>query len=624
MSVNAANIPQELKDLSQWCVWRTTVRDGSETKVPFQPNGDFAKSNDPETWSTFSEAMDAYCQGNWDGIGFMFSANDPYTGIDLDGCRNPDTGEWADWARSLIVELASYAEVSPSQTGVKIWVRGAWPYSGGHKVVIEDAPRMVDKTPAIEIYDSVRYFTVTGNRVRGQSQIADRSELLGVLRERFWKAAPTFTGHGEFRSATAVYERARRYLAKIPPAVSGQDGHGTTFKVACAMVLGFELSTEEAMSLLGEWNQGCSPPWSERELRHKVDDAARQNGERGYLRNVSPNNYDRIDIPNYVEPAAKPKVIREAKPERDAEGLAPITVTLLDDAARKYHAAVTSGKVNLFQLGLPELDYSIGGGVEAGEMIIFAGRPSHGKSMAAQQAVSNFCANGIPSMFVSEEMSNLAIGKRAIQYATAVPNENWTSDASKVTGDIDDHFRDRAPCYILEGCRSADRVAIEIARFVKEKKVGLAVVDYAQLLAGRGKGRYEEITNVSIQLKKVLGDCGIPGIVLCQMSRSIESRGSFVPVMSDLKESGQFEQDADVIVFQVWPHKIDHTLPPEEYMFFVAKNRNRPTLKPVVKCNIVPSRQMLVYEGAGIETAPSFGRNSVPDVFGDGGLQDFI
>ena len=581
MKINPAGIPQELKDSASWVLWKIKSRGGKETKVPFQMTGAEAKSNDPETWDTFDVAMQRYSMGMWDGIGFVFSADDPYCGIDLDGCRNPETGVVAPWAREIILELNSYAEVSPSQTGVKIWVRGGWPYEG-HKIAIEGVERIVSKTPAIEIYDRVRYFAVTGQRLQGMVNIAERQEQLDAIRNRFWKT--TAPAGQDFRSTGAVFDRARKYLAKVPAAVSGQNGHGATFHAACVLVLGFELSTDDAFALLAEWNAACQPPWSERELRHKIDDAARQSGQRGYLRNIAPQNYDRVIQPQHKMPPPPTKALPE------------IQVTTMDDAARKYLAAVTSGGMRLMDLGLPDLDYAIGGGVEAGEMIIFAARPGHGKSSAAQQVAHNATANGIPVAFVSEEMSSLALGKRVIQFASEVPAEHWSTRGEIVTHDIDKHFAERKPCYILEGCRSADRVAHEIAKFVKEKQVGLAIVDYAQMLTGRGHGRYEEITNVSITLKQVAAECKIPVLVLCQMSRSIEGRHKFMPVMSDLKESGQLEQDADVIVFQVWPHRIDSKEDPHEYIFYIGKNRSRPINEPSVKCRFLPSRQMLVYE----------------------------
>ena len=82
-----------------------------------------------------------------------------------------------------------------------------------------------------------------------------------------------------------ILERARRYIAKCPPAICGQGGHDATFHVAAVLVHGFDLWHGEAMMLLQEWNQSCQPPWSEGELRHKIDSASRATHKqsRGYL-----------------------------------------------------------------------------------------------------------------------------------------------------------------------------------------------------------------------------------------------------------------------------------------------------------------------------------------------------
>lgn len=86
-----------------------------------------------------------------------------------------------------------------------------------------------------------------------------------------------------FVKRDATDEQVRAYLSKMPPAVSGQGGHSTTFATACVLVLGFDLSIEKAMPFFEEWNQTCQPPWSERELERKLLEADEKTGERGYL-----------------------------------------------------------------------------------------------------------------------------------------------------------------------------------------------------------------------------------------------------------------------------------------------------------------------------------------------------
>lgn len=122
-----------------------------------------------------------------------------------------------------------------------------------------------------------------------------------------------------------VINRARKYLAALPPAVSGQNGHAATFRAACAAVLGFDLSPDDAYSLLGEWNQShCDPPWEEHELRHKLEDADKKPGERGYLLKAGNHRNGRAFVEGTVrqQPRASSGNGRsssdKAKPEIDA------------------------------------------------------------------------------------------------------------------------------------------------------------------------------------------------------------------------------------------------------------------------------------------------------------------
>ncbi len=121
-------IPQELRKLPQWVCWKYETRvknDGTtdDTKVPIDAHhGSKAKANDPATWCTFAEAVAAKERYGCDGIGFMFSDDDPFTGVDLDACRDPVTGFITPWA-AKISQGQQLPEVSPSGTGVKIIFR---------------------------------------------------------------------------------------------------------------------------------------------------------------------------------------------------------------------------------------------------------------------------------------------------------------------------------------------------------------------------------------------------------------------------------------------------------------------------------------------------------------------
>ena len=164
------HIPLEIRETPRWVTWKAEVRDGKATKIPYNSKtGNRGRSNDESTWATFECAIETFKKGGYDGVGFMFSKNDPYCGIDLDKCRDPTSGKVEPWALSVISKMNSYTEVSPSGTGVHIFVKGALP----------PGQRRKDK---IEVYAEGRYFTVTGDYLSLASRnIEERQEEIEWL-----------------------------------------------------------------------------------------------------------------------------------------------------------------------------------------------------------------------------------------------------------------------------------------------------------------------------------------------------------------------------------------------------------------------------------------------------------
>lgn len=270
-----------------------------------------------------------------------------------------------------------------------------------------------------------------------------------------------------------------------------------------------------------------------------------------------------------------------------------IRQTTLQDAAKRYLERLQSSDGELLSTGIADLDEALGGGVEPGEMFLLCGRPSHGKSAVALQVLHHRTGQGDPCAMISEEMSAARLGKRAAQFASDVHQEHWQVRAERVEHDLDVHFHDRAPCFIVEQCRTAAAACHEIRRLVKDHGVKCVAVDYAQLLSSPGKTRYEQVTATSIALRQVTNETGILLVALCQLNRSIEDRSPMIPTMADIKDSGQLEQDADVVVFQIWPHRVDSSNDPSVYQFFVGKNRNREIRETAIECRFEPSRQRI-------------------------------
>src|ERR1700748_604406 len=178
-----ANIPEELKRLKQWVLWRSVDIGGKKpTKVPYTPWGTKASVIKASDWCSFEDALHTLENGNsnadnsYDGLGFVFTIDDPYSFIDLDY-----TEDRTELARHQLIysNFVSYSEHSPSNTGLHIIVRGALPRGR--------------RRSNVEIYSSERYATMTGN-VQRAMPIADYNDQLNALFAQMGSAPELYKG----------------------------------------------------------------------------------------------------------------------------------------------------------------------------------------------------------------------------------------------------------------------------------------------------------------------------------------------------------------------------------------------------------------------------------------------
>ncbi|WP_435320280.1 phage NrS-1 polymerase family protein [Haloarchaeobius sp. TZWSO28] len=149
MTVDTEVIPEALREYDQWVHWREVLRNGKRTKLPVVPRmKKYASVSDPDTWTDFENACRAL-RSNL-GLGFVFTEDDPFLGVDLDNCRAD--GALDIRAQDIVERLDSYTEVSPSGTGVHVILEGSIPGSRSRK-------------GSVECYDSGRFFTMTGDRL---------------------------------------------------------------------------------------------------------------------------------------------------------------------------------------------------------------------------------------------------------------------------------------------------------------------------------------------------------------------------------------------------------------------------------------------------------------------------
>ncbi len=158
------SIPAELKPGRVW-----VCHDRDKVPMVATKRGRRAKSTDPSTWCSFEEALDASRAGWHAGIGRVIVRGEGLAGVDLDHCRNPETGAITPRAREILERLDSYSEVSPSGCGVKVWARA------------EDVRHSHSK-PGVEVYPHGRYFTTTGQILsQYAANIEERSSALAEV-----------------------------------------------------------------------------------------------------------------------------------------------------------------------------------------------------------------------------------------------------------------------------------------------------------------------------------------------------------------------------------------------------------------------------------------------------------
>lgn len=232
---------------------------------------------------------------------------------------------------------------------------------------------------------------------------------------------------------------------------------------------------------------------------------------------------------------------------------------LVADLMQKYKAVVMERwdrKGGGIPTGFPDLDRRLGGGLAEGSLVILAGRPSMGKTALALQIAYNVADKGDTALVCSQEMQDTQLIDRAVSFVGRVPL------AKLLTGEdlsADDHDRygaalmrlHDAPLFLDEQGALKPADVRRKARKVKNKR-GLAVlvIDYLQLMVGDkdGENRTREVTQITQDLKALAKELSCCVIALSQLNRQVESRPNKRPIMSDLRESGSIEQDADVIL----------------------------------------------------------------------------
>jgi replicative DNA helicase len=243
--------------------------------------------------------------------------------------------------------------------------------------------------------------------------------------------------------------------------------------------------------------------------------------------------------------------------------------TALDMAAKAFQR---DGKLSGISTGLRDLDAKMGG-LQHSDLIILAGRPGMGKTSLATNIAYNVAqaykgelqpdgtmkaVNGGVVGFFSCEMSGEQLATRIIAERSGISSSSIRRGG--ITEADFEKLRDCSielqtlPFYVDEtGGISISQVMARARRLKRQKGLDLLVIDYIQLLSGSGKrgndNRVQEITEITTSLKALAKELAVPIIALSQLSRQVENRDDKRPQLSDLRDSGSIEQDADVVIF---------------------------------------------------------------------------
>jgi replicative DNA helicase len=268
-----------------------------------------------------------------------------------------------------------------------------------------------------------------------------------------------------------------------------------------------------------------------------------------------------------IEEAEK-ALYRLADTARYGEGPIDFAESLRRAVVQAERAQARGGRISGVTTGFTDID-SLLGGFQPSDLLIIAGRPGMGKTSLATNMAFNAARmyqqdieagaevpRGAPVLFFSLEMAAQQLSGRILSEQTEI--EMWKIRNGKFTESEWDKFvltmqeLSTLPLYIDDtGGISIAQVAARARRLKREKNIGCIMIDYLQLIdpSRRAENRVQEITEVTKGLKTLAKELNVPVIALSQLSRGVDARDDKRPVLSDLRESGSIEQDADVVMF---------------------------------------------------------------------------
>jgi replicative DNA helicase len=401
-------------------------------------------------------------------------------------------------------------------------------------------------------------------------------------------ATPALDATRDAGDGSDRYERARAYIARMPAAISGSRGHQATWAVACKLVHGFELSDADALAIMrADYNPRCQPPWSEKELQHKVESARKQASKltarvesrpwtppREWSRDEAPpedppewalppdewsdsdpsndEGREESDQPlDPIEAAERDAIEKEPQPKREPPRVEPLSMIQL--LAPVIEAMREAGKREVLGVptGIAELDTAIGR-YRPGNMTILGAKRSFGKTSFSLVAIDAALRGGHGLLVFAGEDSLQMYGRRFMARRAGL-NALLLRDMADPFTEVQMKRAHDAlttaegePFFVPAIGMPVEDIVQTIESESKRRKVELVIVDYLQCLRTRRRypDRRLQITGIVSDLGAAIKNASAHGLLLSQLKRTEHRK----PEVEDLKESGDLEDKADHII----------------------------------------------------------------------------
>lgn len=426
---------------------------------------------------------------------------------------------------------------------------------------------------------------------------------------------PMVRGTGrEHAAPLSAEERASAYIAKMPEAISGSQGHMALWNVALVLVKGFSLTDQQAMGLLrSEYNPRCQPAWTEKELWHKVANASAAKVPDGFKLN-NDREWQPKQAQAWSHPPPDPDADYEPEPPEwlnidnanDARHREPgddtederaraktaverYEVAILRDACLEvWETAKRNEKTVGYTTGIEELDGLIGG-LRPGHVTLLAASTSWGKSSFGVMVADENIRRSVPTLVVSVEDPKLMYARRIVARRGGINALNLRdNDLSAPDIDRIAQIAGRAepvPFFMSAMGMPVEDVAKAIRALVHECGIKIVIADYVGRFRSRKTlDRRNHVTHVAETLTDAIKASGSTGILLAQLKR-IEGRE---PTMDDVKESGDLENGAEhVLLGHKYSIGTDSATHEQAFkrLVLVPKNKDGPVVTTGIELN---------------------------------------